>query len=911
MSHDLQKIKVLQKKQLTPLLDFLNLWLSIQGIDNRTINDLLQRCTTVNEIIKDPLLFEINQVYHWEILSTHPQVYLQLVLSFETEFQYIVSHKRSQTALAVLTHYGSLINAYGISFLSHLWALSVYQTLIMVDPETHDNLRDANTNNNSLAVSWTLIAFLEQCYINISTINNLLYVKSLTNCNDLTEKLSKDLLHKVIRSITETLDNQLFTTSLEEFATILDPCTHTGLTKKILKKQITPAERNTLNFKKITVLHIIPTLKSKRLMGLWLFKEPPQISSRENTHSVHGLFWLFGHQLLSQKKTKDPTTVTYTFIDKIKPLHQTAIHPCPTMIKHTRLLMEQDYEQLVIKLENFLTETKLETQLCTQTYNQLLTNVYKKKVIYQRINATAQMQVNAGIEGLQTKLQIDSAALIHNLLMFTNELSNTLTPKLTKSYINYQQTVELLIQLQNFLSKIRLLNNALHFFDTLENFKLKQFYYSIYSDFRGRLYYKSYYSPQAYWYYRFFYHFGEITYYPSVINSNLIPPSWISKTTQKDLLKYGLFDTNIISILYSIGLLFKTKLVNNSTGFVELSLVTDYGLQVYLKNHTNTAIDWWNLNLNLKTKIELQYYTNIIKSIIHRVPKKYFIQKDTTCSMAQHAGKLLGYKQDSLAYLNLSNENAFCDTYQIYINKLRDYLLNCDTQTKDKLNLEKILHLLSRDLLKSLIMTVEYGVSFFKAWPNYLNKVHSLPLSKTEREWLSSKELFKLIFNFFNLGILDEVFYLQTKETWLVNFLRSGHTAFQLSDITIPINYYKAATAILYYRTKNTEKRERVTIQTPLSVTSTTNPQLDKMKINNATYVNCIHSLDADYLRSIVEGCNLKGVPIVVIHDGFCVPFFAETTLSSIANTCFLANQPLHSGADTRKLSINSPTIIL
>lgn len=73
--------------------------------------------------------------------------------------------------------------------------------------------------------------------------------------------------------------------------------------------------------------------------------------------------------------------------------------------------------------------------------------------------------------------------------------------------------------------------------------------------------------------------------------------------------------------------------------------------------------------------------------------------------MAQHAGKVLGYRRETLKYLNLDNTSEGYDTYQIIINELCNYLL------KEQPHWEDSIKLLNRKILKNLVMTSEYGVT--------------------------------------------------------------------------------------------------------------------------------------------------------------------------------------------------------
>lgn len=73
--------------------------------------------------------------------------------------------------------------------------------------------------------------------------------------------------------------------------------------------------------------------------------------------------------------------------------------------------------------------------------------------------------------------------------------------------------------------------------------------------------------------------------------------------------------------------------------------------------------------------------------------------------MAQHAGKVLGYRSETLTYLNLDNIKEGYDTYQVIIDELCSYLKREYPIWGD------LIKLLNRKILKNLVMTSEYGVT--------------------------------------------------------------------------------------------------------------------------------------------------------------------------------------------------------
>ena len=137
-------------------------------------------------------------------------------------------------------------------------------------------------------------------------------------------------------------------------------------------------------------------------------------------------------------------------------------------------------------------------------------------------------------------------------------------------------------------------------------------------------------------------------------------------------------------------------------------------------------------------------------------------------------------------------------------------------------------------------------------------------------------------------GSTDLIFYKQRKNDWVSEYLTNKTDEFALNDITVYSNYYEKNTVSLYF-TMNKEPRVRVSVNTFLQANHGVN-KIDAIKTTAALYVNAVHALDASYLRSIAFYTRSKNIPIITIHDGFCVPFFTETTLRSIANCMFFEN---------------------
>ena len=334
--------------------------------------------------------------------------------------------------------------------------------------------------------------------------------------------------------------------------------------------------------------------------------------------------------------------------------------------------------------------------------------------------------------------------------------------------------------------------------------------------------------------------------------------------------------------------MFKNQFVDVASGEIYVADLISYGQQIYAKNANNSMCQWLQLGWELKKLIEVIYYCNTITSILSGNPKKYYLQKDTTCSMAQHGGKLLGYNTANLHLLNLQNVDFLCDTYQIYINKLIEFFQPNLNKLSPQLASKVKTHL-NRTLLKNLIMTAEYGVTRYTAYKEFQQTLNENLVDSEVRGYLTTPAIFDQIYNYLTDGTTDLIFYKQSKVSWVNHFLEKNHDTFALNDIKIPALYYQKTVNSLYY-TINSKPRTRVSINTFLQTTDTNCGEIDLQKTKTALYVNAIHALDASYLRSIAYYTGVKNIPIITIHDGFCVPFFTETTLKSIANVMFFEN---------------------
>ena len=106
--------------------------------------------------------------------------------------------------------------------------------------------------------------------------------------------------------------------------------------------------------------------------------------------------------------------------------------------------------------------------------------------------------------------------------------------------------------------------------------------------------------------------------------------------------------------------------------------------------------------------------------------RRFYLIKDTTASFMQHIGALCGYKQDTLKYINLDNDYFMYDTYVVILNKLLTILFRRKKFKNEKMR--RYLKFLTRDLLKSTIMTIAYGIGIKKSKKNFETKLNNYPI---------------------------------------------------------------------------------------------------------------------------------------------------------------------------------------
>lgn len=479
----------------------------------------------------------------------------------------------------------------------------------------------------------------------------------------------------------------------------------------------------------------------------------------------------------------------------------------------------------------------------------------------------------------------DNAATLASLAKKTS-INSRLLGSIFAKHKSESELIREAQQLQVLFSEAYFFESYLNYFEYINNYSIKYVFFQPYADFRGRLYYKSEASPQSIWCFRFIYSYEPkktalLTNYP------LYPYQETFLEQHPALCK----NRGAIEFIQAIGVLFKSKCINPTTGAMPLEEILKLGYEQYNK-YKDTPIQDAQADFDLRDLAELYYYIYAFKHEREAVHKGFYIWKDTTASVIQHGGKLLGYKHEYLHLLNLNNNLIAYDTYQCIINKIKEVL------TTQGVYPPEVIELLNRKALKQLIMTCEYQVSYQTAYKSYTHCIAELALKNPTYNNLLNNNFFKDIFKLLKTGLVASLFFQQTPARW---FQRGNNQMESSVDIRLDTTYYKNAYTTLYYDKGTEQKRERATSKTLLpSWENQAGLIHDTRKIKQAAYVNFIHAYDAVYLRAICRLAADANIELAAIHDGFGVAYYNSKWLISAANEAFWpASHVTHSFSHT------------
>lgn len=344
------------------------------------------------------------------------------------------------------------------------------------------------------------------------------------------------------------------------------------------------------------------------------------------------------------------------------------------------------------------------------------------------------------------------------------------------------------------------------------------FYLPSFMDNRGRQYYGTLISPTFSRIFRNLYEFNKnkkvvdmtnSIYYNKIIKYKNI----VELYTKNDLDAYI-----YINLFIEIG---KHAIDTTENYMIEITDIVKIGIDLYEKKYNSFDFD------------DLLYINKIFNLIDEIKNNKKFdwntiIYKDATASGLQNKGIILGYKKETLQYLNL-NGDKWCDTYQYLISK---YV------PKNNINIR----FLKRKYWKSTIMTIPYNSVWMSCFKKFIQKINEDGLVINENDYKYLKTLHKNFYNKIKIE-LDKEFYYENKNKkhMYVNYTN----AVKIGEYEYKINYQNKRDKyknIIYLLEDNKEKTKR------------------------AKEANVMHHLDGKLIREV-----LKDLEIIPIHDCFGV----------------------------------------
>ena len=830
--------------------------------------------------------------------------------SIYTEVKNLFSSKNTHIQYK---EFNNLISLYttklSVEIISHLWSIEFFKQLS--NRNSSYILCVLNSSNTATPDTYTIpvLELVESIFAKIETQNKLLFILNYTQCLETFELTIKRRIYSILYKIV-ACNPKILTIKTTEF--------HDIITADAFLKIKVDKLRNHDNkaYTKLTLLTINNVFEENTHATFNLMFLDNKIISKGDCHIITSVYILLNANFIVQRRNKEYTKLSTTLPTNLELLANTKFFIDYTLISQVLAIATQEYKQIWQELTNL-------QKLCTNiSIIELPTYLELKNYLAGLVNTKKIKEYKQ--QALQSKIMTDLKDLFNadtNNSIRTFLKINTSFEKLFKAWnyknLELQESQDHLSELQKLYSRLSLLQSFFAYYTYLLKYNFEYCCFFIYLDFRGRVYYNSLASIQSYWCFRFLYYFNTDVQYPT--NTYLIPQNLI-KTFYNKLQHLSNFDTNLFEIFKSIGFLFKNNLTKGD-GSIEISAIIAEGVSIYLKHRDTGVVDLYNIfDSDCKLVSELNYYIYAVNCAISGNSKNYYIWKDTTCSMAQHAGKLLGYNSQGLKYLNLDNELFAYDTYHIFIINLKQKL----KETQPDIWTDTHLNYLNRKLLKNIIMTSEYGVSAYTAWIEYQEIIKTLYKNHSCFSFLNDYKRFFDIYSILKNGSLDTYFYKNNKQEWADNFLKKNIKKLTFMDLDLPIHYYNKINYPIYVEMGlKGGKRSRHVLNVPLSYTNNValyehtlitlkKPLVDTRKTKTALYVNAIHALDAFYLREITKKCKQNGLPLATIHDGFAVPYPCGSWIVSIANNCF-NTQALasYNSLHTNEYNTTSTTIII
>lgn len=728
---------------------------------------------------------------------------------------------------------------------------------------------------------------------------------TLLNKTDITNQINNNTLQKIIGVVVDSL--VLFLNFYNHYyGNVNNPNTYflEGLVFYIIitmsktnyknKPIVSIIQKKIINDRCIQILNKV-SLNFNIKPSIWFetmsfTSEFTNIKLNCNLDYICPTLFLYSQVIIKQKFCKKNTEYTGGFVKTIFTLANSRVFICYNMLEKIKTLVDIEYGVLCEREATLLKKFRAKFEKYNQykknnniesnelwllTSLDILLNDYKQVATNDHINKK-NIEI---LERIHVDILLPTTAK-NNLKKIKQTISKD-EKKILESLNKKKYLLQLEIsKLQKHLSEIALTNFWFKYYEYLKLNRPIFIRLIAYGDFRGRIYYKSPISLQSNWKFRFIYHLGDVD-CNSYNNTSITLPSFFNVAMYQKMKDYGIYDIKLFYTLFSLGALFKNE-VDQDSGFKSLAGIFYKGLEIWYKYNNNL------LNKKLikyKDLAEITYLINIIISVNNGIFKKWYIIKDTTASVNQHMGKVLGFKAGSLKYVNLDNDTHMFDTYQLYIDYFKSYFSS---------SCPEITSYITRGLLKKVIMTVPYGVSSDSAFKYYFDEVQNIGASEDIKKKLLSN--FHKIYNILNDQIIETNYlYVKNKASFIKE--TADLDFFTLDDIKLYNEYYLTKKYTIEFRVGGV--RKSITLQ------EADPKKIDKKKTDLAKFVNLIHMLDAYYLRKITQKMGLLGIDILTIHDAFALPYYEVGVLLLYANDVFSVT-----GGSNLQVNINLKTNI-
>lgn len=416
------------------------------------------------------------------------------------------------------------------------------------------------------------------------------------------------------------------------------------------------------------------------------------------------------------------------------------------------------------------------------------------------------------------------------------------------------------------------------------NFSDDSFFFPLFIDFRGRKYYDSMIGPTHSKTLRLAYYYGHYTALDFYFQFRLKSIETYKKLIYNFCLDFHIplhehFYQTIYWCLIGIGKHFinKNKSRVSELEFIENGLYFFYGLQDKIPKITDL--------------MEIEHYVRIIYSLDLNILnlgiceegkkntsiKKRVIVKDATASLTQIFMKELGpLNQESLNYVNLGNKNEWYDTYIIHREKFYEFASEKDKSTTYLADLNLFNKVLSRPLIKKLIMVIPYSAGFNLCWQNYVIMVKSENLIINCSAEL--KKLIKQFYGFVKKEMQDKFLYSSNTWTYIAKaqeiFEEERKFLIETRTGAADLSYHKMKKASLDKKYTLNGKKKRIT-KLILEVTNA----IDIKEFNKAIGANIAHFFDADEVREVELELSYS---VLTVHDSYLVDFLNTSRLIHI-----------------------------